>query len=561
MTSSSSRAALLAQVVQVDAVEHDPGLRRVFAQQRQELARHVVPADDDRIEARAMFAQPGRRAPGERRVPRLHAELLQRRRVGAAVFAVGRHEHHVRALFDQQAHEVDQPQRTRIVVRRRRQRIDDQHLALAAVQRGGRGRRARRQLPRERFVAMFEEHLAVAYLVGLGAAAQVGARRRALVVHHARGRLVQHAAAGGAHGERQVGVLVVGGRVARVEAADLLEQGARDRDRGAAQVIGIAQVVEARIGGRFEAPVVPAAAVAEHQAAGFLQAAVRIQQLRADEARVRMRIEGAQHGVEPARLRHRVVVEEHQHLAQRQRGAVVARGDEAAVGAALVEMQARDLAQRQRGLVARTVIDDDDLDRGARRMRRQRTQAGQRVRELVVDRDHDAGARRAAGRHGEWRERRIARRVQRGAARGRHPAELAQHALKAGAQSARAQAGEAAPHQAEAALVEEARVGQRKRRRFAGWHAYRTPDDWPGLRQGPVMDGWARLRIPFIVASHERLLARIPACSGSRANACRASITTKTTSTTTTTTKAKRPTGAGACSPGGWPRSASAWAS
>ena len=131
-------------------------------------------------------------------------------------------------------------------------------------------------------------------------------------------RLIQHAQSSRAHREGEVGVFVIGRRKAHIEAAELLEQGTRYRDRRAAQVVGVAQIVEPAVGRVFMASVVPAGTIGKHHAAGFLQAAVGIDQLGTDQAGIGMRLERAQQGIQPARLRHGVVVEEDQVLAARQ---------------------------------------------------------------------------------------------------------------------------------------------------------------------------------------------------------------------------------------------------
>src|SRR3546814_20412303 len=102
----------------------------------------------------------------------------------------------------------------------------------------------------------------VADLVRLGAGGEVGACGAALVVHHPGGRLVQHALAGRADGECKVGVFVVGRRVARVEAAHLSEQRARDGDGRAACVVDVAPIAVPRVGGAQWAAVCPAATLA-----------------------------------------------------------------------------------------------------------------------------------------------------------------------------------------------------------------------------------------------------------------------------------------------------------
>ena len=74
-------------------------------------------------------------------------------------------------------------------------------------------------------------------LVALDAGVRIGAGRLALEMHDRRVRLVVHAAARGAHGERKVRILVVRGRIAVIEAAQLAEQRRRDREARAGAVV------------------------------------------------------------------------------------------------------------------------------------------------------------------------------------------------------------------------------------------------------------------------------------------------------------------------------------
>ena len=444
--------------MQVDGIEQQARLRRVLAQQREEFAGHVMAADHHRVEARAMFAQPGRETRGIGCVPAFHAHLLQGFGVIAIGTAVGRQEHHMRAFLQQQAYQVDQSQGAGIAVRLRGQCIDDQYLLLPAMQQRGRGHGAGGKLPCQCRLPLLCEHALVAHLRGLGAAGEVGAGAGAFVVDHHGRRLVQHATATGAHREREVGVFVVRRCIAGVEAAEFDEQRARDRDGGTAEVVGIAQVAEPAIVDGFVAPVVPAAAVGEHHAAGFLQAAIRIHQPRADQAGIGMLGEDVQQGVQPAGLWHGVVVQEHQHLALRQRRAVVAGGDEAAVLLARVETQAADLLQPGQRVVGRGVVHHDHLERRPRRMRGQCAQAGQGVGEGAVDRDDDAGPRLREGGQGERGER-LCRWHDQWPGRRGGAVELQLEPLPGGGQAAAAQAGDAAPPQAQCARDPEARFG------------------------------------------------------------------------------------------------------
>ena len=324
-------ATAFAQVVQVDGVEHDLRLRRMLAQQRQHFAQHVVAAGDDRVETRAMYTQPSGHAFGERRVPDLHAQLLQRLGIDAVMGPVGRQEHHVSTFLAQQADQVHQPQRGGVAVGPRRGRVDDQHVFPAGVRR----RRGRvggaRHVMRQHLRPLGGEGVAVADLVGLDTLVQPRARGDAFQVHHPGAGLVEHLQAAGAHGEGQVGVFVVGRCVAAVEPAEPAEQLAQHRDRGARAIVGFAHEGITRVVGRFEAPVIAGIAVGEHDAARFLQATVGIHQLGADHAGTGMLVERGQQAVEPARLRQGVVVEEHQIFATRQCRAVIAGGDESAV--------------------------------------------------------------------------------------------------------------------------------------------------------------------------------------------------------------------------------------
>ena len=221
-------------------------------------------------------------------------------------------------------------------------------------------------------------------LVLLDAGRLVPTGRDALEVHDRRRGLVAHRASRGAHGEREVGVLVVRRRVARVEAAERREQRRGDREAGARAVVDVAHVVVLGPVGIVAAPEVPGRAVAPHDAAGFLQAAVRIDELRADEPRVgiaaRIRVER----VEPAGRDDRVVVEEHEALAARPRGAEVARRDEADVALGAHERHAGHRRKRLRQRLRRRVVDDDHLDVVVRDRRVQALEAGERRERLPV---------------------------------------------------------------------------------------------------------------------------------------------------------------------------------
>src|SRR3546814_16405283 len=112
--------------------------------------------------------------------------------------------------------------------------------------------------------------------------------------------LVVHLLAKAANTHRQIGIFVIGRSVVAVEAIERGEYTCLDRDRSARAVIDLAHEVEARVGGILETAVVPTTAIAEHDAAGFLQAALGVGQLGPDQTPIRAPSESIAQGVEPA---------------------------------------------------------------------------------------------------------------------------------------------------------------------------------------------------------------------------------------------------------------------
>ncbi len=269
------------------------------------------------------------------------------------------------------------------------------------MRRSAADRRARRGLSCERELPLVGELFVVDRLEALDAGRRVRARGDAFEMHDRRCGFVVHLVSGRAHGECEVGVFVVGRRVAHVEPAEPAEQIRAHEDRGARAIVGFATERVARIVRIVEAAVVPAGAVAEDDAAGFLQARIRIDQFCADEAGIRRFLDAAHERVEPAGGHLRVVVEEDQQLALRGGGAGVARADEAEIRGVAHDADAFDVGEARRGRVARGVVDDDDFERNRARVRGERAQACGRVRDLVVDGHHDRDARRVAGRDRE----------------------------------------------------------------------------------------------------------------------------------------------------------------
>ena len=199
----------------------------------------------------------------------LDAALLQLRHVGLPVFEVVGDERDLAAEAGQDLEQRLHAHRAGVLVRRQHAGIDHQHAPL----RPAIALDARRTKPLVRCVASVAPHFRakVPWLITwwrLTPAVTVGARRLALEVDDGGARLVVDPAAGRAHREREIGVLVVGRRVARVEAAQLAEQRAcGNGEARAGAVVGLAQVVVLGLVGIVVAAQIPRGAVAPDDAA------------------------------------------------------------------------------------------------------------------------------------------------------------------------------------------------------------------------------------------------------------------------------------------------------
>ena len=184
-------------------------------------------------------------------------------------------ERHLAAQRRQDLEDRLHAQRARILVGRQHARVDDEHAPLrpAVVLESGIDAVGAVRVERRR--PLVGERRLIDDLVPLDAGGLVGAGRLALEMDDGRQRLVVHLAAGGAHGEGEIDVLVIRRRVARVEAAELAEQRGRDREARAGAVVDFAQVVVLGLVGIVVAAAVPRRAVAPDDAARLLQAAVR----------------------------------------------------------------------------------------------------------------------------------------------------------------------------------------------------------------------------------------------------------------------------------------------
>ena len=217
----------------------------------------------------------------------------------------------------------------------------------------------------------------------------VAAVRHALEMHHLRPRLVQRLQPHRAQAEAQIGVLEIGGRVARIEPSQPQEYVPRHHQRRAGAIVHLPQVVVLRPARIVMPAIVPAGTIVPDDAAGFLQRAIRVQQLGANRADIAARSEHRQHAVQPSRQHLRVIVQEQQPLPARGRRGRIARTQEADIDRITQQPDAADLLQAGGLCPRKGIVHHDDFDRGSWRMRLDRRQAAHRVIRLPIARHDD----------------------------------------------------------------------------------------------------------------------------------------------------------------------------
>ncbi len=382
--------ALEAEEMQVRHVVDDARARCEGAAGRQVARGDVEAVQVDDVELVGALAQHLLDRPEPGMVQELDAEVLQ---VGAdrpeMGHVVGGDEGDLAAQRLDRAHMGQRSVRTCILARRRRGGVHEEHAELREAVLLALGLDAVQAVVRQHVLPAHEELAAVDHLVALHALREVGAAADALEVRDHRTRLVDRAEAGGAHAEGEVGVLVVARRQVGVEAAHLVPDRAGDHQRRARDVVGVAQVVEARVGRVLAAAVVPAVAEAPDDAARLLQLAVAEQQLRAGDADPLVQAEGIHQRIQREVVQLGVVVEEEQVLAARRRRAAVAAQHEAEVLLVAQNVGAGQQHGRQQRLVRGAVVDDDDLVGEVGSRLQQRLDAVVGELELVVDGDDD----------------------------------------------------------------------------------------------------------------------------------------------------------------------------
>ena len=383
----------LAQVVEVGIAEQDAGLGGMAADQGQGGTGHAVAGDVDQIEFTSPFTQQLLQGEHEGGMQGFDAPALEGFGVAAQPGQVGRQEADLPAQGLHQVHLHQGGMAARIPIGPGGVVIDEQGPAQDAAVLDLLG------FPEVGFCGSVKsggpllfEQWGVDGLVALEALGRFGvaAIAHAFVVDHPGQGGVAHLQSCLAHLEGQVGVLVVGRRELRAEAAHLPPELGADGQGGPAGVIHLAGIGKAGVVGVAAPAVVPGLAVAPHDPTCLLQAPVGHHQLGAHQPGVAPLIEGGQQLLEPAGTGLGVVVEQHD---------VVAMGHGGAAAAGLVEAagevvahhahRRRFLGQPAGGIVPGAVVHHDQLVGHGGGGISDGGQAAAGARILAVHRDHD----------------------------------------------------------------------------------------------------------------------------------------------------------------------------
>ena len=149
-------------------------------------------------------------------------------------------------------------------------------------------------------------------LIALGATGFIPTRSRAFEMHHGSGGLIDHLHTPSAHAETQISILVIGRAVVSVKAVERGKQFTRQHQTSAGHIIGFADEVVLRAIRLIIATEIPAAAIAENNATGFLKRTVRIHKPRADHTRISILLKATKHGVKPMIGNLGIVIQKHQ---------------------------------------------------------------------------------------------------------------------------------------------------------------------------------------------------------------------------------------------------------
>ena len=311
------------------------------------------PAEEHAVDIRTVFCNPRREAPGGGAVEHLDSAILQRFGVTLAVGAVLGPEFDHAASLQQRVHERHHGARASIAVRLRHVMVDHQDHAAAtgAVARAHHMRRVGIVLRGKRFRPALAEPCLVGDLVGFHARAEIGAVGDPLEMYHHRTRLIEHGTAGGAQPEGEIGILAIGGGKGWIEATNGREIGAAHQQGSAGEVVGVAHVIIDRFVPVIEAAIIPAGGIVPDDAAGFLQAAIGVDQLGTGGSGIGAAAQQIDERIQPAGLHLGIVVQEQQELGLGLPGGPVAIEQEAEILRVLDQPQVRYLAQLRHGRI------------------------------------------------------------------------------------------------------------------------------------------------------------------------------------------------------------------
>src|ERR1700732_145664 len=164
-------------------------------------------------------------------------------------------------------------------------------------------------LGREHIGPGADKRLSIDLLVTFCSCRRIGAPSRTLIMNDFAERLIENLVAMLPDPERQVGILIVGWCVSRIETADALKERFRDHGTRGRTVIDITEVVVFRLPGIIEFAVVPSRAVLPDYSPCLLEASVGKEQLRPHQANSRLQLKGLEQRIEPARLHGCVVIQ------------------------------------------------------------------------------------------------------------------------------------------------------------------------------------------------------------------------------------------------------------
>ena len=386
------------QEMQVVAEVEDLGAA-VLADRAEVFRRDLRPMQVSVIDVGAVCPQPVlpvAAIPGA--VQHLDAELLQAVRIAGMAKKVVTDERHPQAALDEPLDVLKGRSRAGVAILARYPVVDDQHRAhlrraLAGHVQGPTRRQVRALEHRAPFAG---EYVAIARLVALDADHRVLAVRYPFEMDDHRTRLVEHAEAERPGTECEIDVLVVGRRIAGIEAADAPPQFGAHAQAGAGHVIDVADVIVFGASRIASATIVPGAAIAPDDATGFLLPAIRVDQPGADDADVRMPLAKFEQAREPALRDPGIVVEQYQPATAGRRACPVAGVQESGIGRVAHDTRIDHRPFDVDGGVGRRVVGDDHLVIDARAVLQHGMKAVKRRVVVIVGGDDDADGRTVA---------------------------------------------------------------------------------------------------------------------------------------------------------------------